>query len=259
MKVLGIIPARMAATRFPGKPMKLIQNMPMIGHCYFRSKMCDLFSDVYVATCDNEIREYIESINGNVVMTSTEHERASERSAEALVKIEENLGGKFDIVVMIQGDEPLLDPEMIKQAIQPMINSELSVCNLMAKLHTKEEKENANHVKVVTDLEGNALYFSRESIPSEKKYMKDIPSFRQLGLIAFKRDALLQFADLTTTPLEIIESVDMNRFLEHRIPIRMVVTEYTAESVDTIEDLNKVNAIMENDLIFKTYKNKSEN
>jgi 3-deoxy-manno-octulosonate cytidylyltransferase (CMP-KDO synthetase) len=253
MKVLGIIPARMAATRLPGKPLKLIQNIPMIGHCFIRSIMCDLFTEVYVATCDKEIKEYIESINGKVVMTSDVHERASERTAEALLSIEKTVGYSFDIVVMIQGDEPLIDPAMIDEVIKPMINTDLKVCNLMAKLHSDEERENINHVKVVTDIEGNALYFSREPIPSKKKYSKEVPSFRQLGLIAFTREALLQFISLETTPLEIIESVDMNRFLEHKVPIRMVPTSLAAESVDTVEDLKKVNEIMVTDPIYKTY------
>lgn len=254
MKVLGIIPARMAATRFPNKPMALIQGMPMIGHCYIRSKMCSLLDEVYVATCDETIKAYIQSIGGKAVMTMDTHERASERSAEALLNIEKETGMRFTHVVMIQGDEPLIDPDMIREAIEPMTQEEMPVCNLMAKLKTDEERDNPNNVKVVTDVHGNALYMSREPIPSKKKYTQEVPSFRQLGLIAFTRESLLQFVSLKTTALEIIESVDMNRFLEHRIPIRMVITEYLADSVDTVSDLERVDGIMKTDKHFLTYK-----
>lgn len=258
MKVLGVLPARMTATRFPNKPMALIQGVPMIGHCYLRSRMCDLLDEVYVATCDNVVKEYIESIGGKAILTADTHERASERSAEALLNIEKETGLHFTHVVMIQGDEPLVDPDMIKEAIVPMMQDDLQVCNLMATLLTDGERDNPNNVKVVTDLDGNALYFSREPIPSKKKWNKETPSFRQLGLIAFTRESLLEFVAVETTPLEIIESVDMNRFLEHRIPIRMVVTKFAADSVDTPEDLQRVDIKMEKDQLFMTYKNSNE-
>jgi 3-deoxy-manno-octulosonate cytidylyltransferase (CMP-KDO synthetase) len=258
MKVIGIIPARMAATRFPNKPMALIQGMPMIGHCYLRSIMCNHLDEVYVATCDNAIKDYIESIGGKVVMTADIHERASERSSEALLNIEKETGEHFTHIVMIQGDEPLVNPHMIHEVIKPMRQEKLKVCNLMAKLHTDEERENPNYVKVVIDLQGNALYFSREPIPSKKKYSKEVTTFRQLGLIAFTRESLLKFVSLETTTLEIIESVDMNRFIEHGVPIRMIVTKFLADSVDTLEDLERVCDTMATDPIFMTYKKTNE-
>lgn len=245
----------MAASRFPDKPLALIQNMPMIGHCYFRSKLCSLLDEVYVATCDQVIVDYIEGIGGKAVMTSDTHERASERTAEAVINIEKLYPGvHFDLVVMLQGDEPLVDPEMIREVIEPLMDGSKLVSNLMAALPTLLDHENPNNVKVVTDVSGKALYMSREPIPSQKKYNGAIPAFRQLGLIAFTYEALLKFIALPTTPLEIIESVDMNRFLEHGIPINMVVTKFEADSVDTPEDLARVNKKMENDLIFNKYK-----
>ena len=256
MKILGIIPARMASTRFPNKPMASIMGIPMIGHCYIRSKMCTLLDEVYVATCDKEIYEYIESTGGKAVMTADTHERATERSAEALVNIEKKMNGKqFDIIVMIQGDEPLIHPEMITEVISPFLTGDRMVANLMAPLHTVDEQNNPNNVKVVTDINGNALYMSREPVPSRKKYAGQINSYRQLGLIAFTREAILKFVSLETTPLEIIESVDMNRFLEHRIPIQMIVTKFEADSVDTPDDLKRVDAKMQNNLLFQSYKN----
>lgn len=254
MRILGIIPARMSATRFPNKPLASIQGIPMIGHCYLRCKMCSLFDDLYVATCDQAIVDYINSIDGNAVMTSDIHERASERTAEALLKIEEINNIEYDIIVMIQGDEPLVDPEMMNIAINPLLSGQNQVSNLMKALHTQEDVDNPNHVKVVVDVFGNALYMSREPIPSNKKYKGRIDAYRQLGLIAFTRNALLKFVALTPSSLEIIESVDMNRFLENKIPIRMVETKFEADSVDTLEDLVRVEKKMLSDELFKKYK-----
>ena len=257
MKILGVIPARMAATRFPEKPMKPILEIPMVGHCYLRSKMCSLLDEVYVATCDQSIMDYVEDIGGNAIMTSNVHERATERSAEALLNIEallENL--KFDIVVMIQGDEPLVDPEMIDEIIKPLLSGDRIVSNLMVKLTTQEEIKNPNTVKVVMDLNENALYMSREAIPSMEKFTEKIDYFRQLGLIAFTREALLKFIALKPTNLEIIESVDMNRFLEHNIPIHMVETMFEVDAVDTPEDLIRVEGKMRKDKLYELYKSK---
>ena len=258
MNIIGIIPARMASTRFPNKPMAQIMGMPMIGHCYLRSKMCNLLDEVYVATCDKEIYDYIESIGGNAVMTADTHERASERSAEALLNLEKETNSKqFDIIVMIQGDEPLINPTMINEVVSPLITGKNIVSNLMSPLLTEEERINPNNVKVVADVNGNAVYMSREPIPSRKKFNGDLPSFRQLGLIAFTRASLLKFVNLETTPLEIYESVDMNRFLEHRVPIKMIATKFEADSVDTPDDLKRVDAKMQYDAIYPNYINNS--
>lgn len=255
MKILGVIPARMAASRFPNKPMAKIMGIPMIAHCSIRSSLCALLDDVYVATCDKVIVDYIESIGGKAIMTSDKHERASERTAEALINIEAKLKEiHFDIIVMIQGDEPLLDPDMINEVVKPLLKGDKIISNLMALLTASDEIENPNNVKVVTDLKGNALYMSREPIPSSKKYSSPFPVFRQLGLIAFTRESLLKFVSLETTQLEIIESVDMNRFLENGIPIHMEVTKYEADAVDTPDDLIRVEAKMKNDSLFKSYK-----
>jgi 3-deoxy-manno-octulosonate cytidylyltransferase (CMP-KDO synthetase) len=256
MKTIAIIPARLAATRFPNKPLATIQGMPMIGHCYIRSKLCTLLDETYVATCDTEIKEYIESIGGKAIMTADVHERATERTAEALVNIEAlQPGTKYDIIVMVQGDEPLVDPDMLREAIEPLLNGDKMVSNLMASLPTQDEHENPNNVKVVTNIKGEAIYMSREPIPSRKKFKGEIPAFRQLGLIAFTREALLKFVALPTTPFEIIESVDMNRLIENGVPIFMTATKYLADSVDTVEDLSRVEEKMKKDILFQTYKN----
>lgn len=254
MKIIGIIPARLASSRLPNKPMADILGMPMIGHVYFRSKMSEIFDEVYVATCDEEIYNYISEIGGKSVMTADTHERASDRTAEALLKIEKESGTKVDIVVMIQGDEPMITPEMINAAVQPLLeDNSLNITNLMEAMQTREEHEDPAEVKVVVDKKSNALYFSREPIPSRKKGASSIPMLKQVCIIPFRRDFLLEYNSMEQTPLEIIESVDMNRLLENGIPIRMVMRSEETFSVDTIADLNNVNNKMKNDPLLKKY------
>jgi 3-deoxy-manno-octulosonate cytidylyltransferase (CMP-KDO synthetase) len=256
MKIIGIIPARLASSRLPKKPMADILGMPMIGHVYFRSKMSEIFDEVYVATCDKEIYDYISKIGGKAVMTADTHERASDRAAEALIKVENESGNKFDIVVMIQGDEPMITPEMISAAVQPLLDDDsLNITNLMEAMQTQEEHEDPAEVKVVVDKKCNALYFSREPIPSRKKGANSIPMLKQVCIIPFRRDFLLEYNSMEQTPLEIIESVDMNRLLENGIPIRMVMRSEETFSVDTIADLNNVNNRMKNDPLLKKYLN----
>lgn len=255
MKIIGIIPARMASSRFPGKPLAEIRGIPMIGHVYFRSKMSNLLDEVYIATCDQEIMEYARSIGAPAIMTSASHERASDRAAEAMQKIEADLEEKMDIVVMIQGDEPMIYPEMIDDAVRPLQQDPtILVSNLMARLGTKDEHEDPNEVKVVVDQEGFALYFSREAIPSRKKGVVDVPMLKQVCIIPFRRDFLLKFNNLKPTPLEIIESVDMLRVLEHGYKVKMVMSDHHTYSVDTPEDLECVNFNMVHDELMKQYK-----
>ena len=222
-KIIGIIPARMSSSRFPGKPMKNIHGMPMIGHCYMRAKMCNSLDIVYVATCDDEIHDYIISIGGNSIMTSKLHERASDRTAEALLKIEKKTKTKYDIVVLLQGDEPMTNPNMIEKAILPLKeDSKVKISNLFSKIENISEFENPNEVKVVMDKDNFALYFSREPIPSRKKGFLKVPMFKQICVIPFQRDFLINYNNMSPTPLEIIESVDMMRVLENGIKIKII-------------------------------------
>ncbi|NLW91132.1 MAG: 3-deoxy-manno-octulosonate cytidylyltransferase [Syntrophomonadaceae bacterium] len=257
MHIVGIIPARMASSRFPGKPMARILEIPMIGHVYFRSKLSKCLDDVYVATCDEEIAAYIESIGGKAIMTSDAHERASDRCAEAMLTIEKNTGKKIDILMMIQGDEPMLFPEMIDAAVQPMLDDDsVQVVNLMAPIKTREEHDDPNEVKVVVDLSGNALYFSREPIPSWKKGATEVPMNKQVCLIPFRREFLIKFNDMPQSPLEIVESVDMLRLLENGYRVKMIETQYDTYSVDTEEDLKKVEMLMKYDQLLTQYSSK---
>lgn len=255
MNIIGIIPARMASSRLPGKPLQNIQGIPMLGHVYFRSKMSKTLDEVYVATCDQEIVDYIESIGGKAIMTADTHERASDRAAEAMLKVESELGIKVDILVMIQGDEPMLHPEMIDEVLQPLLDDDsILVANLMALLQSRQEHDDPNEVKVVVDKNNFALYFSREPIPSWKKGAHDVPMLKQVCIIPFKRDFLITFNELEPTPLEIVESVDMLRVLEHGYKVKMVPTDYDTYSVDTIEDLQRVDKLMENDNLVSRYR-----
>lgn len=252
MNIISIIPARMGSSRFPGKPMADICGMPMIGHVYKRVKMSKTLSEVYVATCDKEIYDYIASIGGKAVMTSDCHERCSDRCAEAMLKIEAMTGEKCDIMVMVQGDEPLTFPQMIDEAVMPMVEDKaILITNLVADLSSVEEFENPNEVKVVMDKFSNAIYFSREPIPSRKKGVLDVPMKKQVCVIPFTRDFLLQYNEMEPTPLEIIESVDMMRIIENGLRVKMIPTTYVTKAVDTKEDLVKVNEMMKKDCLFQ--------
>jgi len=244
VKILALIPARMGSSRFPGKPMASLLGKPMVGHVYERVSSSPVLDMTVVATCDAEIFDYVHSIGGRAVMTSQQHERASDRCAEALVKIEQQNGIRFDIVVMVQGDEPMIHPEMIAEAIQPMLDdSSVQVVNLLGTITDITEFEDRNCIKVVCDLRMNAMYFSREPIPTRSK-APSIPMGKQVCIIPFRRDYLLEYTRLTPTPLEIAESVDMLRVLEHGMKVRMTPTRHISQAVDTPEDLKKVELLM---------------
>ena len=245
----------MGSSRFPGKPMKDILGIPMIGHVYKRVKMCKNLNEVYVATCDKEIFDYVESIGGKAIMTSDSHERCTDRCAEAMMKIENETGEKCDIMVLVQGDEPLTFPQMIDEALKPMLNdNKVMITNLVADLDTIEAFENPNEVKVVMDKKNNALYFSREPIPSRKKSTLKIPMKKQVCIIPFTRDFLLEYNEMEQTPLEEIESVDMMRIIENGGKIKMCETNYKTKAVDTEEDLALVCEIMKKDKLYENYK-----
>ena len=252
---IGIIPARMASSSFPGKPLEKICSIPMIGHVYFRSKMCKNLDDVYIATCDREIVDYAQSIGAKAIMTSDKHQRASDRTAEAMLKIEKLARKRTKIVVMIQGDEPMITPDMIDTAINSIArDNKVFVSNLMAALKNKEEQADPHEIKVVVDLNGFALYFSREPIPSCKKADKEVPVYNQVCIIPFKRDFLIKFNQIKPTPLEIAESIDMLRVLEHGYKVKMVLSKKSTYSVDTPADIKKVNLLMQSDKLINKYK-----
>ena len=244
MNILALIPARMGSSRFPGKPMAKILGKPMIEHVYENVAKCNLLAKTVVATCDEEIADYIKSIGGLSVMTGDHHERASDRCAEALRYLEEEDGVRYDIVVMVQGDEPMTHPEMIVEAVTPMLNDlEIVVTNLLGEIKSTAEFEDRNCIKVVCDQQSNAIYFSREPIPTRSK-TENIPMKKQVCIIPFTRNFLLEYTALEPTPLEVAESVDMMRVLEHGMKVKMVPTTYQTHPVDTEDDLKKVEVLM---------------
>jgi len=254
MKAVAIIPARMKSTRFPGKPLAKIHGMAMIGHCYLRTRMCKKLLDTFVATCDQEIADYVNSIGGKAVMTKTSHQRASDRTAEAMLKIENDIGVNLDLVVMVQGDEPMVTPEMINLSLQPFSeDNSVNVVNLMGIINSVEEFKDPNEVKVVVDKSSDAIYFSREPIPSRKKSDTDVKMLKQICIIPFKRDYLIKFNSMEETELEKAESIDMLRVIENGEKVRMVYTDAIIYSVDTKFDLKKVEILTKNDYLMNQY------
>ena len=182
MRVVGIIPARMGSSRFPGKPLALIRGKTMIEHVYKRSALCPALDAVVVATPDEEIANAVRGFGGESVMTSPDHQRATDRVAEAA----QTTGG--DIVLVIQGDEPLVHPDMIEAAVKPVAeDSDIFCSNLVERIRTREEFENPNTIKVTMDHQGNALYFSREPIPNQNYLGFDkLVAYRQVCIIPFR-------------------------------------------------------------------------
>ena len=248
-KIIAVIPARMASTRLPGKPLADILGLPMIEHVRRRVALSSLVNEVVVATCDQEIFDVVVANGGQAIMTADTHERCTDRVAEAMLK----LAG--DIVINVQGDEPLVQPSMLESLLPPLLEDEsLSCTNLMAPILNEEEFLSPNVVKTVCDARGNALYFSREPIPSRSKAGNLVfKKFKQLGIIAFRRDFLDLFTHLPPTPLEQVESVDMLRALEHGYQVRMVETSFQVVGVDTQEDLVRATALMKTDPLVPRY------
>jgi len=241
MKVIALIPARMGSSRFPGKPLKKIVNKEMILHVMDNATEATCIDEVYVATCDIEIFNLVTTFGGKAIMTSNKHERASDRCAEALLKIDPNK--EVDIVVMIQGDEPMVNSKMLEQAIKPMIDDQsINVTNLLGKLEDNDYHDQ-NCIKVVTDLNSDALYFSRSAIPSNGLDCYSSVG-RQICVIPFRRDFLIKYTNMKPTPLEVAESVDMLRILEHGYKVRLINTKYKTYPVDTLEDLHRVESLM---------------
>jgi 3-deoxy-manno-octulosonate cytidylyltransferase (CMP-KDO synthetase) len=248
-RIIAIIPARMASSRFPGKPLGLLLGRTMIEHVFRRVSMSEMLDAVYIATCDDEVRAAVEGFGGEVIMTSSAHVRASDRVAEAADLLESAGAPRSDIVVMIQGDEPMIKPDMIEAAVAPMLLDEAIPCvNLVYRLSSHDEYVDPNTIKAVMNLRGDALYFSRAAIPAVDFARQDHPAvFKQVCVIPFRRDFLKLFAQLSPTPLERAESIDMLRALEHDHKVRLVETNVVTHAVDTVEDLLLVESLMKDD------------
>ncbi len=250
MKTIAVIPARMGSSRFPGKPIAPILGRPMIEHIYKRVAMSRSLDATYIATCDEEIRQVAEGFGAQVIMTADTHERASDRVAEAVTHIPD-----ADLIVMVQGDEPMTYPDMIDTAVAPFHNDpHLGCVNLVRKIDHEADYLDVNTIKVVMNQHNDALYMSRRPIPTlAKTGFADTAAYKQVCIIPFRRETLFQYTRLTPTPLEQLESIDMLRLLEHGLQVKMVHTEFNTQAVDTPADLARVAMLMESDPLLGHY------
>jgi 3-deoxy-manno-octulosonate cytidylyltransferase (CMP-KDO synthetase) len=236
----AIIPARLAATRLPDKPLALIAGKPMIQHVYERARRARDFAEVLVATPDQEILEAVAGFGGKAVLTSPDHRTGTDRVAEAATHLPESV----TVVVNVQGDEPLLDPATIEAVAAPLLaDDSLVMVSLMCPLPEGRESD-PNTVKVVTDANGFALYFSRSPLPYRRNPDAPYAARLHVGLYAYRRDFLPIVTRLQPTPLELAESLEQLRVLESGYRILMVESERAPESVDTPEDLERVRALI---------------
>jgi len=253
LQIIAVIPARMASKNFPNKPMADINGIPMIGHTYNRVRLCNDITDVYVATADKEIQDYLKSVNASYVDMAESMISATDRVAEAVTKIEQENGKTYDIVVMVQPDEPMVTPDMIGRAISPMVmNENLNVTCLMDEIISNEVFNDRNEIKVVADINNNALYLSREPIPSASRGMT-FPRMKLVGVSVFRREFLSEFNVMFSTPLENAEGIDLMRIIENGIKINMTLTDQSTQAVNKPEELEKVKALMKKDYLVEKY------
>lgn len=239
-KVIAVIPARYNSTRFPGKMMEILGNRTIITTTYQNVLETGLFDEVFVATDSELIFDEISKNGGKAVMTG-EHETGSDRIAEAVQNID------CDIVINVQGDEPFLKKEPLQQLIDIFYEDdkkEISLASLKIQLKESEEIRNPNNVKVITDNNGFALYFSRSVIPFQRELSYDVKYYKHIGVYAFRKEALLKFSSLEMTPLEISEKLEQLRYLENGMKIKMVETDFVGIGIDTPEDLEKAKKLI---------------
>ena len=238
MKALCIIPARYASTRLPGKPLKDICGKPMICRVYDRAKLAKSVDEVIVATDDERIFQAVEKNLGRAMMTRADHKTGTDRLAEVAEKFSD-----VDVIVNVQGDEPLIEPALIDELIAQFEgDAELQMATVAVELHDEDEMKNPNNVKVIFDKKNNALYFSRSLIPYPRNAGK-AKVYKHIGIYAYRRNFLLDYAKMPTTPLEESESLEQLRALENGYKIRVIISDCKFIGVDTEEDLKLVNEI----------------
>jgi 3-deoxy-manno-octulosonate cytidylyltransferase (CMP-KDO synthetase) len=234
MNCIAMIPARYASTRFPGKLMQLLGDKTVIRHTYDNTVKTGLFDNVIVVTDSQIIYDEIKKNGGNALMSSRPHESGSDRIAEAMENID------ADLVINVQGDEPFVQKEPLRKLLDIFHNDDaedVQVASLMQVMKDKKNVEDPNYVKVVVDLGMNALFFSRSVIPYPRDPSMSVPYYEHIGVYAFRKQALMNFTKWPVTPLEASEKIECLRYLEHGIPLKMVLTEYMGVEIDTPEDL----------------------
>lgn len=239
-KVVAIIPARYQSSRFPGKPLALICGKPMIQWVYERTSNVSCLDEVYVATDDERIKACVDSFGGKCLMTSEQHESGTDRLAECV----ERLGlDDLDIVLNIQGDEPLIEEQMILDLISTM-NGKVDMGTLKELITSQEDIENANIVKVVTDLDDNAMYFSRYPIPYNRGNETDIKYYRHVGVYAYRVKFLKVFSKMSKSKYEKIECLEQLRALENGYKIKVKTTNSSSMGVDIPEQIQQVEQML---------------
>lgn len=233
MKIVGVIPARYASTRFPGKPLADICGKPMIWWVYHQAKKVKELDDVYVATDDDSIKKVCEEFNMNVIMTSSEHQTGTDRIGEVATKVD------ADIYINIQGDEPIIPPEMISELIINIVERKLECLTLKKEVSNIEELESNTTVKVISSMKDKVIFFSRTNIPV---ITNDIilKKFVHIGIYAFSKNFLISFLSLPESKLEKVESIELMRAIEYDLPIHIIKTDYISIAVDLPEHIKLV-------------------
>lgn len=253
MKTIGIVPARMAASRFPGKPLHPICGRPMLEHCYLRAKMYSGWDVLAVATCDEEIKAFCDGKGYPVIMTADTHTRALDRVAEAATKCGVEVADD-DIVICVQGDEPLLGPDVIDAVMAPFSEDGVNGTMLAVPIKDEETFNNPDMVKLVHDLQGNVLYTSRSPVPYMKTFDPDGGAKRVGGIFGFRWHFLKWFTETPESPLEKAEACDSNRICDNGFFQRIApMTFRPYQSVDSYDDVARVEAAMPDDPLWGKY------
>lgn len=236
MKIFAMIPARYAASRFPGKLMEDLGGKPVIVRTYEAAVATELFNEVFVVTDSDIIRDTIVAVGGKAIMSEEDHATGSDRIAEAVVNLD------VDIIVNVQGDEPFTDRKSLESVIEVFYDDdkkEIDLASLMTKISDWEEIKNPNTVKVIVNKDNFALYFSRSPVPFPRAKDTEITYYKHKGIYAFRKQALVDFRRLPMLPLEAAEKIEAIRYLEYGKKIKMVETESTGIEIDTPEDLER--------------------
>ena len=236
MNIVAVIPARYAATRFPGKLMQLLGNKSIIRHVYENTVATNLFNDVFVVTDSDIIYNEMIYNGGKAIMSKKEHESGSDRIAEVVAEM------NVDIIINVQGDEPFIKKEPLEKLVRLFDDPTVQVASLMRKI-SNEEAKNPNNVKVVTDKSGYALYFSRCTIPFQRDFGLPVNYFLHVGVYAYRKNTLMDFTQWPQSGLEKTEKLEQLRYLENGVRIKMAETDYNNIAIDTQEDLEKAKKI----------------
>lgn len=244
MNILGIIPARYGSTRFPGKPLARIRDKSMIRRVYEQCKLAETPGKIVVATDDERIYKHVKEFGGEVVMTRKDHPNGTSRCAEALQLVEQETNQEFDAVINIQGDEPFINPAQIDKVAALLIKPEVKIATLAKKITTTEELFNRNVVKLVTDNNRKALYFSRQPVPlvrdtEEEDWLEKAVFYKHIGIYGYSKEVLFEIIRLPSGNLETAEKLEQLRWMENGYAVYVGTTEFDSFAVDTPEDLSK--------------------